>query len=53
LAGEHASLYALDAHSGAKLWSFATGNGIIPAPSVAHEHVYVGSDDANLYAFGL
>ena len=28
------SLSALDARTGAKLWSFATGDGIISAPSV-------------------
>jgi outer membrane protein assembly factor BamB len=47
------SLYALNADSGARLWSFATGKGIISAPSVSHGHVYVGSDDGSLYAFGL
>jgi len=43
----------LNAHTGPKLWSFATGAGIISSPSVAHDEVFVGSDDGNLYAFGL
>ncbi len=45
------SVYALDARSGAKLWSFVT-NGPINAssPVIASGVLYIGSTDKNLYA---
>jgi outer membrane protein assembly factor BamB len=43
------NLYALNARTGAKLWSFATG-GITSSPAVANGVVYVGSYDSNVYA---
>jgi outer membrane protein assembly factor BamB len=50
LATTHA-LYALDARTGTKLWSFATGNSMIESsPAVANGVVYVGSVDHSLYA---
>jgi eukaryotic-like serine/threonine-protein kinase len=47
------SLYAVDARTGNKLWSFATGAAIISSPAVANGVVYVGSYDGKLYAFHL
>jgi outer membrane protein assembly factor BamB len=47
------NVYALDASTGAKLWSYTTGNAIGSSPTVANGVVYVGSGDNNLYAFGL
>jgi len=44
------NIYALDALTGAKLWSYATGNSIYSSPAVANGVVYVGSLDGNLYA---
>src|SRR5437660_7552558 len=43
-------LYALNATSGAKQWSFSTGAGIFSSPVVANGILYFGSDDGNLYA---
>jgi outer membrane protein assembly factor BamB len=47
------NVYALNAKTGAKLWSYTTGGGVYTSPSVANGLVYVGSDDGNVYAFGL
>jgi uncharacterized repeat protein (TIGR01451 family) len=45
------NLYALNASTGAKLWSYATGGAIyFSSPTVANGVVYVGSDDQNVYA---
>ena len=45
------NVYALDASSGAKLWSYATGASIeFSSPAVANGVVYVGSVDKNVYA---
>ena len=45
------NLYALDASTGAILWSAPTGEGISRPPAVADGRVYVGSDDSKVYAF--
>jgi outer membrane protein assembly factor BamB len=45
------NLYALDASTGAILWSAPTGEGISRSPAVANGRVYVGSDDSRVYAF--
>jgi outer membrane protein assembly factor BamB len=45
-----ANLYALDAATGDKEWSYTTGNAIFSSPTVANGTVYVGSHDDNLYA---
>jgi outer membrane protein assembly factor BamB len=42
------SLYALNASTGAKLWSYATGGAVNSSPAVANGVVYFGSD--NIYA---
>ena len=44
-------VYALDAKTGAKLWSYATC--YVSSPTVANGVVYVGSSDSNVYAFSL
>ena len=48
------NVYALNASTGVKLWSYApTGAGVYSSPAVANGVVYVGSLDNNVYAFGL
>jgi outer membrane protein assembly factor BamB len=50
-------LYALDAVTGSRKWSYTTGSAIYiyfsSSPAVANGVVYVGSDDGNVYAFHL
>ena len=43
-------VYALNAATGAKLWSFLTGGEVFSSPAVANGVVYVGSEDNNVYA---
>ncbi len=46
--------YALDASTGAKLWSFYLGSFVEGEPAVANGIVYiVGSRNGTLYAFHL
>jgi outer membrane protein assembly factor BamB len=40
----------LNASTGAKLWSYATGNEVSSSPAVVNGMVYVGSKDGNVYA---
>jgi outer membrane protein assembly factor BamB len=47
------NVYALNARTGAKLWSYPTGNFVDSSPAVANGVIYVGSTDGNVYAFGL
>jgi outer membrane protein assembly factor BamB len=47
------TLYALDAVTGARKWSYTTGNWITSSPAVANGVVYVGSWDDTIYAFHL
>ena len=45
------SSYALDAATGAKLWSYPTGASVnTSSPAVANGVVYVGSEDRSVYA---
>lgn len=44
------NVYALNAATGAKLWSYATGSTVSSSPAVANGVVYVGSWDNNVYA---
>ena len=49
------NLYALNASTGAKLWSFTTGGEVIASPAVANGVVYIGSynqntNDGTMYA---
>jgi len=49
--GSFDNVYALNASTGAKLWSFTTGfGGVGSSPAVANGVVYVGSFDNNVYA---
>jgi eukaryotic-like serine/threonine-protein kinase len=47
------NVYALNAKTGAMLWSYSTGNYVDSSPAVVNGVVYFGSDDYNVYAFGL
>ncbi len=47
------AVYALNARTGASLWSYTTGNSIISSPAVVNGVLYVTSEDYNLYAFSL
>jgi outer membrane protein assembly factor BamB len=44
------NLYALNAKTGTKLWSYMTGNFVYSSPAVANGVVYVGSDSDAVYA---
>ncbi len=44
------NVYALDAWTGAVLWSFPTGDIVASSPTVVGGVVYVGSFDGNVYA---
>ena len=44
------NVYALNASTGARLWSYTTGNAVSTSPAVANGVVYVGSNDGNMYA---
>lgn len=44
------NIYALDAHTGALQWKFATGNVVHASPAVVDGVVYIGSWDRYLYA---
>ena len=46
-------VYALDASTGALLWKYTTGARIYSSPAVVNGMVYIGSEDADFYAFGL
>jgi outer membrane protein assembly factor BamB len=46
-------VYALNAKTGAKLWSYIIGSQIQSSPAVSNGVVYVGSVDSKVYAFGL
>ena len=44
------NVHALNASTGAMLWSYTTGSTIESSPAVANGVVYIGSDDGNVYA---
>jgi len=46
---EDGNVYAVNATTGAKLWSFTTGAFIDSSPAVVNGVVYVGSVDFNVY----
>jgi outer membrane protein assembly factor BamB len=46
-------VYALNAKTGAKLWSYTTGGFVHPSTAIANGVVYVGSNDGKVYAIGL
>ncbi|WP_245920481.1 PQQ-binding-like beta-propeller repeat protein [Methanospirillum stamsii] len=43
-------LYALDASTGNKIWSFKTGDSVYSSPAIFNGIVYFGSEDGNVYA---
>ena len=43
-------LHAVDAETGAKKWTYSTGDKVQSSPTVSDGVVYVGSDDQKLYA---
>jgi outer membrane protein assembly factor BamB len=49
------NIYALDARTGAKLWSYSNTAGfpILSSPVVVNGVVYVGAEGSILYAFSL
>jgi serine/threonine-protein kinase len=53
IGSEDHNVYALNASTGAKLWSYTVGEYVDSSPAVANGVVYVGSWDKNLYAFSL
>ena len=50
IGAEDGNVYALNASTGVKLWSYATGDKVESSPAVANGVVYVGSADQNVYA---
>ena len=44
------NLYALNAATGDKLWSFSTPGDVYSSPALANGVVYVGSEGGNVYA---
>jgi outer membrane protein assembly factor BamB len=44
------SVYAIDASSGQKVWSYKTGDAIDGSAAIAGGAVYIGSKDHNIYA---
>jgi outer membrane protein assembly factor BamB len=50
VAADNGNIYALNATTGTKLWSFTTGSNVFSSPAVANGVVYVGSNDGNVYA---
>ena len=44
------NVYALNANTGALLWSYATGGRVLASSAVANGVVYFGSNDGNVYA---
>jgi PQQ-like domain len=47
------NVYALNAATSAKLWSYIAGDGVDSSPAVVNGVVYVSSLDGNLHAFRL
>ena len=44
-------MYALNATTGAKIWSYTTGDQILSSPALTNGIVYVGSHDNKVYGF--
>jgi parallel beta-helix repeat protein len=42
----------MDQHTGAHIWNYTTGAGVLSSPAVADGMVFIGSGDYNVYAFG-
>jgi len=43
-------VYALNATTGHKLWSYTTGDYVYSSPAVTNDVVYIGSGDSSVYA---
>ena len=50
---EDNNIYCFNASTGAKEWSYQTGNFVDSSPAIANSTLYVGSDDNHIYAFAL
>jgi hypothetical protein len=50
---DDAKVYCLDASTGAKIWSYLTGDRVVSSPAIVDGVVYIGSYDGKVYAFGL
>jgi outer membrane protein assembly factor BamB len=50
---EDNNIYALDANNGVLLWEYVTGGLVESSAAVSDGVVYIGSNDGNVYAFGL
>ena len=50
IGSEDYNVYALNAATGSKIWSYRTSSQVESSPAVANGIVYVGSDDDNVYA---
>ena len=50
--GDANNLYAVNASTGSKIWSFLTDDSVGSSPALSSDGkiVYVGSDDNNVYA---
>jgi len=46
-------VYALDESTGARIWSYTTGDDVSSSPAVADGMVFIGSGDYRVYAFGV
>ena len=44
------NVYALNATTGARLWSYRTDGNVDSSPAIANGVVYIGSNDWNVYA---
>ena len=44
------NVYALNANTGTKVWSYTTGDIVYSSPTIANGVVYIGSADHNVYA---
>ena len=50
---EDYSIYCFNASTGAKKWSYATGNIVDSSPAIVNDILYIGSSDHHIYAFTL
>jgi outer membrane protein assembly factor BamB len=46
-------VYALNASTGAELWSYSTNKSVLSAPAVLNGVVYAPSEDLSVYTFDL
>ena len=53
MGSEDNNIYCFNASTGAKEWSYTTGNYVESSPAISNNTLYIGSDDFNVYAFAL